>query len=265
MSASLAKMNLRFGAKGDEFLNNPWTKWISFIALILAVVVAFVALGMAVTNKDDIDDIEKEVGMAPSSREGFCGAVTDGSDYSRATTAGHAQYQQPGCGAAAIPEPHGGMISAASGQPTYKHTSQAYHADYPDNTDPHSLAPKEKYGCAPDYNNTGNCDYSLNPDNLMPASWRDDTNCPDGSDPNSLWAKYAPTKDAYWRYVTAAGSARLSVNTRIPWRIVGTPLLLRSGVSVPLTHSQVTPFNGSSWRDDIVSDSLGYYPQDLSC
>jgi hypothetical protein len=99
----------------------------------------------------------------------------------------------------------------------------------------------------------------------MPGSWRDGDKCPDGSDPNSQWAKYAPTKDAYWRYVTAAGSARTAVNTRIPWRIVGQPLLLRPGTATPLTHSWATPFGESSLRQDVLANSSGVYPQWNAC
>jgi len=262
MSRSVRKSVTKSTAAVKDF----WGKYGSMTVLFIALIVAIAALWMAIVNKEDIDDLEDNTKRSPA--ENFCGGtnhVQDGYDSAHNTTNGHAQANGGQCGNVAVPEPHNPAVYGSSSQPSYTHSSQAYHADYPDGTDAHSLAGKNQYGCAPDNNNTGNCDYAMNPDNLMPGSWRDGTDCPDGSDPNSQWAKYAPTKEAYWRYITAAGSARLGVNTRIPWRIVGTPLLLRSGVSVPITHSELTPFNGSSWRQDILADSLGYYPQDLNC
>jgi hypothetical protein len=105
----------------------------------------------------------------------------------------------------------------------------------------------------------------LNIDKLMPASWQSNaTNNSEATD-NSNWAKYAPTKESFSRYIAAGGSARLSMNTRSARsRIVGIPLLLRSGVKIPIGTDSI-PFSGSSLREDQIFNATGVHPQKNNC
>lgn len=192
------------------------------------------------------------------------GRVIDGNDYANQFS-GNAfnPNAKLNCPPKPIPE---AFHPYSSGAATYKLASQAYNSNYPDETSPNSLDAQAKYGCAQDVHLApNNCDYSLNTDSLMPGSWREGTQCPDGSDPNSQWAKYSPSRDSYMRYITASSAARLGVNTRnASSRIVGLPLLLRSSTTTPLSHSQFA-FNGSSLRDDVLADSTGIYPGAVTC
>lgn len=198
------------------------------------------------------------------------GRVIDGNDFANQYN-GSAFHPnaRPNCPSVAVPEAW--KPFSTGGGPSYGVGSSAYNANYPDETSPNSLAAQATYGCAPDNMDNksavgGGCgSYALNADSLMPGSWRSDTQCPDGTDPNSQWTKYAPSRDAYFRYVTAAGSARLGVNTRDPAsRITGTPLLLRSSTVTPLSHTSI-PFGGSSLRDDVIAQASSFYPSSISC
>ena len=139
-------------------------------------------------------------------------------------------------------------------------SASTYASAYADETAAQSLAGKTTYSCAPDVATAGGCDYAINPDSLLPGSWREGVGCDSGTDPNSQWAKYHPTRNKYYRYITAAGSARLGVNTRSPLRkILGTQNYLRSATSTPITASNIALFNASSYRDQAIFDATGQF------
>jgi hypothetical protein len=189
--------------------------------------------------------------------------VYDGMDAANKINGGAAQSQ---CGPVATAEPAHPNLSAYSGAPSMYNSALANSTAYPDDTAAQSLAGKTTYSCAPDITNVGGCDYAINPDNLMPGSWREGVSCSDGTDPNSQWAKYHPTRDKYYRYITAAGSARLSANTRSSSRkILGLQNPLRSGTSTPITNSMITPFSESSLRSQAIFDATGIYPTATHC
>jgi hypothetical protein len=66
------------------------------------------------------------------------------------------------------------------------------------------------------------------------------------------------------RYVTAAGSARLGMNTRSRNPTGGVRNLLLSGTPLPVSGSEVA-FNDSGFRQDLAYNSLGFYPAQASC
>jgi hypothetical protein len=175
---------------------------------------------------------------------------------------GSAQSQ---CGPPLVAESAHSFRSASSSSPSMVPSSVAMAGSFPDETASVSLAGKTTYSCAPDVTNVGGCDYALNPDNLMPGSWRAGTGCSDGTDPNSQWAKYHPTREKYYRYITAAGSARLSINTRTGNRkVLGIPLLLRSATTTPISSSEVV-FSDSALRQDAVATATGSFPTSAQC
>jgi hypothetical protein len=191
----------------------------------------------------------------------------DGNDVANSYTGGAAQSQ---CAPAAQAEAYHPSASTAINGPRMVPSAASYSSPYPDETAAASLAGKTTYSCAPDVTATGGCDYAINPQSLMPGSWREGVSCSAGVDPNSQWAKYSPTREKYYRYVTAQGSARLGVNTRSPMRkILGIQNYLRSATSTPLTAASVTPFNESSQRAQAIFDATGTYPggpqQSLGC
>lgn len=198
-----------------------------------------------------------------SNNGGNTNKVYDGSDAANKVNGGAAQSQ---CAPIATAEPAHPSLSSYSGGPSMLNAALANSTAYPDNTAAQSLAGKVTYSCAPDVTNAGGCDYAINPDNLMPGSWRDGVSCSDGTDPNSQWAKYHPTREKYYRYITAAGSARLSANTRSSSRkIIGLQNPLRSGTSTPLTNSVISPFNDSTLRAQAIFDATGVYPETSGC
>lgn len=102
-------------------------------------------------------------------------------------------------------------------------------------------------------------------DNLMPASWRGIKNCATETTDDAEWAKYAPSKAAFDRYITASGSVRLGVNTRDSnSKTLGVPLLLRPSPPVPLS-TQEMPFLDSDQRQSLIYNATGHFPQDTSC
>jgi len=136
--------------------------------------------------------------------------------------------------------------------------ASSYDASYPNEEDMSSLYPR---GC-PTSQQAG---YELNVNSLMPAAWRNNTNCTDAAVDGSQWTKYAPTKEAFDRYITAQGSARLSLTTRSPLgRIVGIPDLLRQAPPMPLAADSIV-FNDSSARLDLVFKQMGRYPESTAC
>lgn len=189
-------------------------------------------------------------------------AVNDGNDSANNQYNGKAQSQ---CPPPLVPESAHSYRSSSVSAPSMLPSSMAIAGSFPDETASVSLAGKTTYSCAPDVTNAGGCDYALNPDNLMPGSWRAGVGCSDGTDPNSQWAKYHPTREKYYRYITAAGSARLGVVTRAANnKILGVPLLLRSATATPLSDTQVT-FNDSPLRQDTLFNALGHYPGSYHC
>jgi hypothetical protein len=198
-----------------------------------------------------------------SNTGGDMNKVYDGNDAANKINGGAAQST---CAPVATAEPAHPNLSSFSGAPSMYNAAVANSASYPDNTASQSLAGKTTYSCAPDITNVGGCDYAINPDNLMPGSWREGVSCSDGTDPNSQWAKYHPTRDKYYRYITAAGSARLGANTRSSSRkILGLQNPLRSGTSTPITNTVVAPFHDSSLRAQAIFDSVGSYPESSHC
>ncbi len=106
---------------------------------------------------------------------------------------------------------------------------------------------------------------TMNVDKLMPASWRKGPGCGQLSEDEAQWARYAPSPGAFDRYITAAGSARLSLNTRSPLaRITGTPNLLRQAPKVPIGAFQ-SEFLDSDWRQSLIFNATGNYPESISC
>ena len=198
-----------------------------------------------------------------SNNGGNTNKVYDGNDAANKINGGAAQST---CNPIATAEPAHPNLSSFSGAPSMYNAAVANSASYPDSTAAQSLAGKTTYSCAPDITNVGGCDYAINPDNLMPGSWREGVSCSDGTDPNSQWAKYHPTRDKYYRYITAAGSARLGANTRSSSRkILGLQNPLRSGTSTPITNTVVAPFHDSSLRAQAIFDSVGSYPESSHC
>lgn len=267
-----------------------WFSWTNLMLLVI-LVVAIVALYYAVNPKttsnnatrsnftvkdirDTYEDLEGVHGETKPQRtsdesgdwwntSSNSNKVVDGNDASNAMYPGAAQSQ---CPPKVVAEAYHPTLSAASGAPRMVSSAAAYSSAYPDETAAVSLAGKTTYSCAPDVTNSGGCDYALNPDNLLPGSWREGVGCSDGLDPNSQWAKYAPTRQRYYRYITAAGSARLGVSTRSPMKkILGIQNYLRSATSMPLSNTHATPFNGSSLRSQAIFDSLGQFPDDDRC
>ena len=191
------------------------------------------------------------------------GKVYDGHDAANAVNGGAAQSTCPPIATAEAAHP---QLSSYSGGPSMMNAAMAKSTAYPNETAAQSLAGKTTYSCAPDITNVGGCDYAINPDNLMPGSWREGVSCSDGTDPNSQWAKYHPTREKYYRYITAAGSARLGANTRSSSRkILGLQNPLRSGTSTPLTNAIISPFNDSSMRAQAIYEALGSYPDGTYC
>lgn len=270
---------------------------LNMIILVVVLVVAVVVLVMSIKNYHELDEIESDIqhhhpstkehmvdsmdnaygtedyASAPQYNEGGdygynANMVMDGADYAN-TYMGQESPDPSTCPEQPVPEPWKPYTSGDA------YPVQAMNANYPDETSPHSLnAQTMDYGpgqggqCAPDTNTSGPGDYLMDPETLLPGSWRkggSNTSCPEGTDPNSQWTKYAPSREAYERYITASSSARLSVNTRNAInRITGTPVLLRSATFTPLSHSSYT-FNDSSLRQDQIADATGIYPGEHRC
>ena len=107
--------------------------------------------------------------------------------------------------------------------------------------------------------------YELNVDSLMPSGWKSKSLATSEASDNGNWTKFAPSKQSFNRYITAAGSARLAMNTRNALsRNVGIPLLIRSGVRTPISTEQVL-FGDSSFRQDEVFNATGVHPKNTHC
>lgn len=106
---------------------------------------------------------------------------------------------------------------------------------------------------------------NLRRDSHMPISWRDNAPCGSLAGDDTLFGKWAPTKAAYDNYITASGSARLSLNTRIknpagfnPWAGI------RSQPPMPISGTAIL-FNDASLRQDLIYNSTGVYPTAGMC
>jgi hypothetical protein len=205
-------------------------------------------------------------------------SVTSGQEYAQQNYAGHQQYSgndpryqaQPSCGMVATSTcgvaskqacGAGGVEPASFYPYSGGNAAAAYDASYPNEEDMSSLYPR---GC-PASQQAG---YELNVNSLMPAAWRSSpgmSGCSGAAVDGSQWTKYAPTKQAFDRYITAQGSARLQLTTRSPLgRQVGVPDLLRQAPPMPLAAEQVV-FNDSGMRLDNVFRATGRYPESTSC
>lgn len=157
-------------------------------------------------------------------------------------------------------QPWGGANSGKAGP-----GSNAYAQNWPTEEDPAARFPGN-----PGDNSGGSCNaqnwgYHLNVDHLMPASWRGPQQCGVESEDTAEWAKYAPSKEAFDRYITAAGSARLSVNTRSPSaRQIGIPNLLRGSPPMPLGTSE-SQFLDSDMRQSLIYSATGQFPTSTNC
>jgi hypothetical protein len=188
-----------------------------------------------------------------------------------ANTANSFFYQQaqntgrPGCGNGILLEPHVPFKTSVSG-PSMQSAAATYSSNYPNDN---SIANLQNGGCVNnDAVHTPNADWSINAQNLMPASWRQDVGCAANVDEGDShrWAQFAPKYDQYKRYIQASGSARLTVPSRDALRkVIGTRNFLRPGVSVPMTNAVVTPFNESPARLDFIAEHFGYYPGFNAC
>lgn len=118
-------------------------------------------------------------------------------------------------------------------------------------------------------NDGGSYAHNLNVNNLMPASWRNSEPCSSLNDTDtSQWAAFSPSKQAFDSYITSAGSARLSVNTRSALaRQTGLPNLLKdmhSSPPLPLGSNAMT-FNDSDLRQSLIFDATSQYPELTWC
>jgi hypothetical protein len=152
--------------------------------------------------------------------------------------------------------------------------SNAYARNWPTEEDPAARYPRNP-GDGPGGNgnvpspdetcNAQNWGYHLNVDHLMPASWRGPEQCGVESEDTAEWAKYAPSKEAFDRYITASGSARLGVNTRSSMaRQIGIPNLLRGGAPMPLSTYE-SQFLDSDNRQSLIFSATGQWPSSTNC
>lgn len=201
----------------------------------------------------------------PQAMQAAKNLIVNGNAYAQQNMAGHAQYQP-------FERQDAPLKSCPSGQDPaayfpYPQTSGAsYDMNYPNAEDVASKYPRgpinnPTMGTSMDNSNQP---YNLNIDSLMPASWRQGTSCASGTD-NTEWSRYSPTKSAFNNYITASGSARLSMSTRSPLsRQVGISDLLRQGPPLPLSGT-IMPFSDSSFRQDLIFNQLGRYPSADNC
>ncbi len=173
----------------------------------------------------------------------------------------------------------------------YSALQKGYGAPYvftPLSTDPSAIYSKSQFPASVNYtsyaascpsilqtgaNNCGDTSYQMSIDALMPAGWA-------GAPPpqgqgvapasalavanNQIWTAYGPTKQAFERYITSAGAARLGMITRNPnTRITGSTWNLqdlRSQIAIPIS-AVATPWNDADQRQMLYYGSTGYFPQ----
>lgn len=122
-------------------------------------------------------------------------------------------------------------------------------------------------------NNCGDTSYQMSVDALMPAGWAgpppprgqgDVARSALGVLNNEIWTAYGPTKQAFERYITSAGAARLGMITRNPnTRITGSSWQLqdlRSQIAIPIS-AQATPWGDADQRQMLYYGSTGFFPQ----
>lgn len=96
--------------------------------------------------------------------------------------------------------------------------------------------------------------------NLMPQSWKGD-----GVSSSDSWAKYAPTKQSHARYVAAAGSSRLSLNSRSALgRITGQSNMFRAHPPATVSASEFV-FGDSSFRQQAIKQATDRFPVSTNC
>jgi len=151
--------------------------------------------------------------------------------------------------------PDAGVMPAPLGYASYAYTDDsAYFGAYPQSEDSASLTSDGAPG-----------DYQLSLNSLMPAGWGQAAGC--GADAtDGQWGKFAPTKQQFEQYITASGSARYGMNTRTQNPTGGVQGLtnLIWPVATPVTGGEI-PFNDSSFRQDLVYDSMNFYPAQAAC
>lgn len=239
-------------------------------SVVIGIVISLVVLvGVLVTLVILSVEKKKKNGPTPSNNTNMYGQnnqVPVSSQWAQNQYGGHAQYlpavaaqQRVAQHVAADQSQCAPGFEPAPFYPYGQHAGAAYDASYPNSEDQASRYPR---GCGASGASQG---YELNIDSLMPASWKGPQNCGADSAAGSQWAKFAPTKEAFDRYITAAGSARLSMNTRSPLaRQTGIPLLLRQGPPVPIS-AQEYPWGDSGFRQDLVFKQTGRYPTSTAC
>lgn len=235
-------------------------------SLLVAIIVAVLVAGGVVVYREIFSDpskTNKTKGrmLKPSN----LAHVVSGAEYAAQNMAGHQQWNPVTQTAQQLQSQN--TASSCSGMskepaPYFPYTPQGqgglYDNAYPNEQDRSSL--QMRGGNAASLG-------SMNINQLLPASWRPNaqpTNAAEmGSD--ALWTKYAPTRQAFDQYVTAAGSARLRLNTRSPLgRQTGIVDLTRAPPQVPLTADNFV-FNDSSMRLDLVQRATGRYPTSTNC
>jgi hypothetical protein len=181
--------------------------------------------------------------------------------------------------------------SFANSPMPYSAVARAYGAPYtftPFSSDPSNIQAKTQLAQSQNYtsyaascpsilntgaNSCGDTSYQMSINNLMPAGW---AGAPppqgNGLAPNSAmgalnqktWTTFGPTKQAFERYVTSAGAARLGMITRNPNpRITGSVWSvqdLRSQPAVPISAA-ATPWNDADQRQMLYYSSTGFFPQ----
>jgi len=152
----------------------------------------------------------------------------------------------------------GDVMPAPLGYTPYAFTDDdAYFADYPNGIKGNSTMGDGQPSA-----------YDLNLSSLMPASWRGSQDCNGAGagidDDVSGWSRYAPSKESFNNYVTAAGSARLGLSTRVRNPTGGISNLLRQAPPTVLSGTNVV-FNDSGFRQDMVFNNLGFYPSQVQC
>lgn len=236
---------------------------VSYVVLglvVLGLVVALVVMAVK-KNTDDKKPAPTAMRMRAQARDSVPAVPAQGAVQAGAGSMPNEVANYPGGNAMnpvpAGPPPGDFQPAPLAFSPYSFNLASAYESAYPQQESNASLT----VGPAP--YQTNNAAYQLNLDSLMPSSWRV-TSCPETSDQEGEWSKYAPSKAAFSRYQAAAGSARLSVNTRVKNPTGGVPLLLRASPPVPMAAKEI-PFNDSSFRNDLIYNATGFYPQSTAC
>lgn len=145
-------------------------------------------------------------------------------------------------------------MSAPGQFPGASNLASAYRNNYPNSGVGDSVISRDPFASQ-----------NLRRDSHLPISWRDNAPCGSMAGDYTLFGKWAPTKAAYDNYITASGSSRLSLNTRIknpagfnPWAGI------RSQPPMPISGTAIL-FNDCSLRQDLIYNSTGVYPTAGMC